>query len=87
MGKVEKFVERRRIELKMTQTDLGIVLGFGAKTGGQLVSNKARGIEGWPRKYYPALCRILKISRADLMEQFMADRKTEFDSIFEKKKA
>lgn len=86
MSKLGKLVEDRRKQLKMTQTDLGIVLGLGSKNGGQFVSNVARGTHKWPPNHLPAICRVLKISRSEMCAQFLADKKDEFDKLFEKKK-
>lgn len=83
MSRVGDFVEKRRKQLNMTQAELGAVLGFNSTK--QFVSNIARGESEWPDFYLPKLCRILKISRYELVEYYIEDRKRDFNKLFRTK--
>lgn len=79
-SRVSRYVEKKRKLLKMSQTDLCSVLGLASN--GQFASNVERGICQWPDKYLPSICRVLKISRYELAEYYLADRKEEYEKLF-----
>jgi len=83
MSRVTKFIKSKREKINMTQEELGNLLGFAGK---QYVSNIEREVANWPDKYLPKLTRLLKISKYELVEYYLADSRTNFERIFEGKK-
>jgi transcriptional regulator with XRE-family HTH domain len=67
-----KLIKRRRIDLRISQTELSNKLGYGSRFG-QTISNVERGTCQLPAKYLNKLSICLMISREAIIAEMVKD--------------
>ena len=63
-GTIGRFLRRKRLEANLTQWDVAQHLGYSTP---QFVSNWERGVSAPPLATWPRLCKILRVSDAEVV--------------------
>lgn len=70
--KMGQFIRAKRTELKISQTDLGRMLGW-TSSKGQVISNIERGLQQMPPEYINKLSLILVTPRELILDYYVED--------------